>query len=322
MKNSILKDMANVDITQMLTDSKSLIPNDLIIDETKWKGLVWAVLRGRNVLLVGPTRCGKTKAAQSVAKATNRPFFYFNLGSTQDARSTLIGNTTFKKEQGTVFNPSDFVKAIQTENAVILLDELSRGHHDAWNILMSVLDPTQRYLRLDESSGAATISVPSSITFISTTNVGTQYTATKIIDEAMSRRFPVIVEMEPLDFDGEMSLLKVLYPTEFDRCKTDFEAMCHISNDTKKQAQMEDDPPITRFVPTGIVVEMAQMIIDGFSLKEICELAIYPMFDKDGGTESERLYIKQLVQKYIDTEAAKSKNPVKGPKKGVQTHNF
>lgn len=321
MKNSILNDMSNVDVTQMLTDSKSLIPKDLIIDETQWKGLVWAVLRGRNVLIVGPTRCGKTKAAQSVAKALNRPFFYFNLGSTQDARATLIGNTTFKKEQGTIFNPSEFVRAIQTENAVILLDELSRGHHDAWNILMPVLDSTQRYLRLDESVESSIIKIPTSITFVSTTNIGLQYTATKVIDEATSRRFPVIVEMEPLDFDGEMKLLKILFENDFEENKDYFNDICNISHDTKKQAKL-DDAPISRFIPTGIVIEMAQMVIDGFSLKELAELSIYPMFDKDGGTESERLYIKQLVQKYIDTNASAAPNPIKGKKGGLKTHKF
>ena len=89
--------------------------------------------------MVGPAGSGKTEAAKALPTATDRPFFYFNLGATQDPRSTLIGNTHFKNNE-TLFDESAFIKAIKTDNAVILLDELSRAHPEAWNILMTVLE--------------------------------------------------------------------------------------------------------------------------------------------------------------------------------------
>ena len=108
-------------------------------------------------MMTGPAGCGKTMAAKSLVDALDRPNFYFNLGATQDPRATLIGNVHYNKAKGTYFSESLFVKAITTENAVILLDELSRAHPDAWNILMTVLDEGQRYLRLDEAEGQSTI---------------------------------------------------------------------------------------------------------------------------------------------------------------------
>ena len=69
------------------------------------------------------------------AKAANSIEGYnmeiFNLGSTQDPLFTLIGNTQFDTKKGTVFSPSPFVKAIQTPNTVIVLDEISRAHPEA-----------------------------------------------------------------------------------------------------------------------------------------------------------------------------------------------
>jgi len=53
--------------------------------------------------MVRPTGCGKTMSARYVAETLNRPFFKFNIGST-DARATLIGNPSFKKELGTMFH--------------------------------------------------------------------------------------------------------------------------------------------------------------------------------------------------------------------------
>ena len=131
-------------------NSASLKPEQLIMSDLKWKYLVRSAMRGKNIMMTGPAGTGKTMAAKYLVSALERPDFYFNLGATQDPRATLIGNTHFSKENGTYFSESLFVKAIQTENAVILLDELSRAHPEAWNILMTVLDLNQRYLRLDE----------------------------------------------------------------------------------------------------------------------------------------------------------------------------
>ena len=132
-------------IATLLETAPQYKPESLIISDSKWKFIVRAVLRGENIMLRGDAGTGKTLAVTTVAKVMDRPFFYFNLGATQDPRSTLIGNTHFNKETGTYFAQSTFVKAVQTEGAVILLDELSRAHPEAWNILMTVLDESQRY---------------------------------------------------------------------------------------------------------------------------------------------------------------------------------
>jgi len=62
-----LKDMAEIDVTKFLEDCSSLRPKTLILDDLRWKYLVRSVLRGKNVMMVGPARCGKTKAAQAIA---------------------------------------------------------------------------------------------------------------------------------------------------------------------------------------------------------------------------------------------------------------
>ena len=134
-------------------DSLKLKPDNLIIKDIKWKYLIRSAVRGKNIMMTGAAGCGKTMAAKHLVTQLQRPDFYFNLGSTQDPRATLIGNTQFSKEKGTFFSESAFIKAIKTPNAIVLLDELSRAHPDAWNILMTVLDQGQRYLRLDEAEG-------------------------------------------------------------------------------------------------------------------------------------------------------------------------
>ena len=222
------------------------------------------------------------------------PLFSVNLGSTQDARATLIGNTQFNKENGTFFAESAFVKAIKTPNAVILLDEISRAHPDAWNILMTVLDQGQRYLRLDEAEGSPVVDVAEGVTFIATANIGSEYTSTRVIDRAILDRF-TIIEMDLLNAEQELDLLKFMYP----ECSVDeLKAVAEIAAHTRDQIRSEAGK-LSNMISTRASVEMAGLLYDGFSLAEAAEISIYPFFSPDGGVDSERTYMKQLVQKYI-----------------------
>ena len=105
-------------VKEFLSTCEKLKPSDLIIDDLKWKYLVRSVVKGKNILILGSTGGGKTKSAHSVAVALGNEdnFYRYNCGSSQDARSFLIGNTFYDKDKGTFFCESTFVKSIQKEN--------------------------------------------------------------------------------------------------------------------------------------------------------------------------------------------------------------
>jgi hypothetical protein len=62
---------------------------------------------------------------------------------------------------------------------------------------------------------------------------------------------------------------------------------------------MSESPRLSNALSTRNAVEIGSLLYDGFSLEESAELAIYPMFDKDGGADSERVFMKQYVQKFL-----------------------
>ena len=244
----------HAEILNFIHSSYSLKPQGLMMTELKWKYLIRGAVRGKNIMMTGPAGCGKTMAAKAVVNSLDRSDFYFNLGATQDPRGTLIGNTHFNSNDGTYFSESLFVKAIQTPNAVILLDELSRAHPDAWNILMTVLDSGQRYLRLDEQKEQATIKVAEGVTFIATANIGNEYTSTRVMDKALMDRF-TIVEMDVLNEEEESTLLNYMFPN-----------------------------------------------VDSVVLGNVAKIASLTRseYDSTGGVDSERTFVKQIVQKFCD----------------------
>ena len=285
----------HAEVLNFIHSSYSLKPKMLMMSELKWKYLIRSGVRGKNIMMTGPAGCGKTMAAKSLVNSLDRPDYYFNLGATQDPRSTLIGNTHFDSKKGTYFSESLFVKAIQTPNAVILLDELSRAHPDAWNILMTVLDYGQRYLRLDESNGTDTIKVAEGVTFVATANIGNEYTSTRVMDKALMDRF-TIVEMDVLNEEDESSLLNMMFPSVDSVVLGN---VAKIATLTRTESKSET-ARITSGISTRTTVELSGLLFDGFSLEEAAEVSIYPQYDNTGGVDSERTFVKQIVQKFCD----------------------
>jgi hypothetical protein len=159
---------------------------------------------------------------------------------------------------------------------------------------MPVLDVNIRKLRLDEKENSPVIDVASGVSFISTANIGFEYTSARMLDRALADRFSV-VEMDTLDKDQEMKLLSMKVPYLDPKVN---EALCDISFRIRMECERENSK-LSSILSTRTLIEAAEMSIDDFSIDEIAELIFYPQYSDEGGTDSERIYVRQLVQKYI-----------------------
>jgi hypothetical protein len=111
--------------------------------------------------------------------------------------------------------------------------------------------------------------------------------------------------MEPLNLTDEVTLLTMTYP----QLTSDIIiAIANIATTTRTQVKSED-PKVTTSMSSRLTVEMAGLIHDGFSLAEAAEVCIYPFFSDAGGTDSERTFMKQLVQKYIPVAMTTADSP-------------
>lgn len=302
--NTDTASLKDAQLREFIANAPSIRPLTYKVGDLTWKFMIRSVLRGKNLLFTGPQGCGKTSGVMALAEVLQRKLFNIPLGAAQDARSTLIGNTHFKPSEGTYVAESEFVRAIQTPNAIVLLDEISRAHPDAMNILMSVLDAKQRFLRIDEKPDTPIIRVADGVTFMATANIGHQFTGTRTMDAALLDRFEII-EVAPLAKNDEIDLIRMLVP---EVPQMELAAIASIAEDTRVEMKSEQ-PRLSTLISTRQTIRMAELIADGFKLEEAAEVVIYPFYSDAGGAESDRAYIKQIVQRYLPTNFDKKNSP-------------
>ena len=267
-------------------------PKFLKMSSLKWKTLIRAVIRGVNILMIAEKGEGKTITALVLQRVLSRPLFSFNGGQMQDAQTYLIGKTHLK-DKNTLFKESDFVKAITTPDAIVLLDEISRASNDAQNILIPVVDVNQRFLRLSEDIDSPIIPVAKGVTFIATGNFGNAYTATNSVDSALMDRF-LKIEMDLIIKEDRKELLREMFPSVHDAY---VEAVADIADDIRENS-LSANPDLSFYISTRNCIDIMALINDGFSLLEAAEVSVYPNYSSDGGNDSERTFAKQLIQKY------------------------
>ena len=102
--------------------------------------------------------------------------------------------------------------------------------------------------------------------------------------------------MDILNNDEEFELLQYMFPSVDEKSLKNISEIAHLTRIESRN----DAPRIESGISTRTSVEMAGLIFDGFNLEETSEITIYPQYSADGGVDSERTFVKQIVQKFVD----------------------
>ena len=253
------------------------------------------IFRGKNILITGPSGCGKSSLGKILAGITSKEFYSFNFGDTMNPSAKLLGDTKYNKEDGTWFKPSRFVNAIQGDS-FIMLDEVTRDRTgDLANILMPVLDG-QKYLALDESEDADSVQVDPRAFFFATANIGREYLgASHDLDRAWKDRFTGgIYELDYLPMNKEKELIMIRSP-QLD----DYNAE-KIVDFAKRVRDLHKSDELTTAVSTRMCLAVAELVVDGMPLVDALKHTCLPFYPVQGGDDTERVRIVQVIQSMGD----------------------
>ena len=114
------------------------------------------------------------------------------------------------------------------------------------------------------------------------------------MDKALMDRF-IVVEMDVLTDEEEYGLLEYMFPHVDPELLKSISEIAH----TTRMESKNECGKLSIGVSTRTSVEMAGLMYDGFGIDEAAEVWVYPQFADDGWMDSERTFIKQLVQKYV-----------------------
>lgn len=257
----------------------------------------------QNIRLIGPHGCGKTELAIQFAARLNLPLLIMDCANLREARDWFGYKTA---RDGTVYwHESQFVKAVEAGNHVILLDELNRANPHLLNTLMPLLD-ARRFTYLEEKGDK--ICVGPGTVFFASMNEGAGYTGTSALDRAIRDRFPRIVEMSYLGEKDEINLLIKRVGVNEDIATRLVQMANKIRQDATGLAATLTESMSTR----QLIAAAHDFAIGGV---ETLAFTISNHFSSDGDDDSERVRVQNIIQgKFGDLLAAKA---AKVAKKGA-----
>lgn len=251
----------------------------------------------QKILLRGPHGAGKTEMAMQFAARVKKPMLIMDCANLKEPRD-WFGYKTIEGGE-VVWHESQFDKVLSAGNHVILLDEANRVHPSIMNTLLPILDG-RGFTYLEEKGGC--ITVGKGTVFFATMNEGAAYTGTTSTDIALRDRLGQrIVEVTYLPKEKEVDVLIARTGIAEKAAK----ALVDIANQIRKKSTGIGSSFSDGFSTRQLIACAEDFVVDGV---ESLTFTMTNLFSADGGTNSERAAVLQLIQgKFGVVESADSK---------------
>ncbi len=229
--------------------------------------LAYGVAHNLPVLLIGETGVGKTLAVRYLAWKTNNGLRRVNLNGATTV-DEFLGKLLIN-EQGTYWVDGVLVSAMQSGDW-ILLDEINATLPEIAFCLHSLLDD-DRMVVLTEHDGRIVRPHPHFRLFASMNpSEEGRYGGTKMLNEALLDRFPVVIRMEYLPEEEE---IEVVMSRSGNANREVVERMVRVANDVRTAIHNEK---VFGSFSTRRVIEWARMALHF----DVCESARYTVLNK------------------------------------------
>jgi len=249
-----------------------------------------------NAMIVGPSGFGKTVGVLELGKRLGVPVHVVGcqvittpekwLGQMQVGPTAEGGTHTY-------FEVSNHVQWVErthedckdAEFCIILYDEITRLRPELGNMLFSMLDE-QKGLEVPQMNRSVKMN-DNNVVF-ATANIGAAYAGTFTMDWALRGRFNLQIERPMPPTNEETKILTSATGVAEDDAK----ALIRVAEHTRKLWKLgELESPIS----TRTLVTWALLIAGGYPIKEAAEYTVVPLYNEDGGSDSDRARVKMAI---------------------------
>lgn len=281
LKSKVLYQLrSNPDIAPMSIDK-----DGFFINPNTFYLLARNIFKHVNTMLTGPTGSGKTQVVQLICEQLGLPCSIYDMGAMHDPISDLLG--VHRLDNGkSVFDYAKFTQDVQ-KPGVIVLDELSRCPATALNILFPVLDHRRTLpVEIAGSKDVREIPVHPEVCFISTCNIGIEYTGTSTLDKALKNRFfPIEFTYLPAEIESKVLMKRSGIN------KQEADMITSIASQLRRMAESSES---STTVSTRETLMIADLIYDGWSTLDALNFVLLPLCDSK---ESRDLVSKLIMSK-------------------------
>lgn len=203
-----------------------------------------AVEESINVLLTGPTGCGKTSIIIALAAVLGRPLIRFNMNG-ETRVSSLIGQKRPATKDGALtleFTKGDLAIAMQ-EGYWVLGDEFDAAPPPVLFVMQPVLEEDNRTLHIPDT-GERIVAHPEFRFFATGNTIGyraamrARHAGTHMMNAALVDRFGMVISADYPERMEEIERLKVNVP----ECEEGFvDGICRVAEELRKDDKFRAD---------------------------------------------------------------------------------
>lgn len=253
--------------------------------------------RSVKLLMTGAPGLGKTTVAEKFAEYVGFACYRMNCATIQNTEDwffdTEILPELIQATDGTWHvaptikrTISEFSQRIAKGNCVIILDEFNRLESNMHNSLFPILD----------DSGKTTLhhidfKVGKNVIFVATVNLGARFAGTFLLDDALTNRFDMIVEVKPIPFDHECAILQ----SRSDIAEPEAQQIVRMATILREN---EYDCPTRDTIKIALLVSVGMTVRNGF------EYVILRRVPEDEHNAPVRKAIDDLLNKELGTRGS------------------